>query len=181
VNYKSGYADGINNWVGKFSNQSYKYFARHDSGKPIDYTFNSLGYRGPEHHAHPDISVFGSSFSFGVGLAYNQCWHQLLGDLQVNTYTTAGFLVSNNDIIDHYKKVSVKSGITIIQLREFKYNKENFLLPNHGFYFVIDEIKHSHIPTLTWSSFIDRAEDDTHPGPNTHLQWSKIIKKMFNM
>lgn len=181
MNYNSGYADGINDWIGKFSNQSFSYFARHKSGLPIDYTFNSLGYRGPEHHRYPDISIFGSSFSFGVGLEHSRCWHQMLGNYRVNSYATAGFLVSNNDIVDHYKKVSVDSGITIVQLREFKHNKENFLLTDHGFYFVIDEVKHSHIPTFTWSSWADRAEDNVHPGTNTHIIWSTIIKKMFNL
>jgi hypothetical protein len=181
MKYDSGYADCVENWVGKFSNRQFEYFARHNSGRVIDYKFNSLGYRGPEHHKHPDISIFGSSFSFGIGIEHSQCWHQLLGNYRVNSYAIAGFLITNNDIVDHHRTTSINTGITIIQLREFKYNKSNFVLPDTEFCFLIDEFKHAIIPTFKWSSIIDKAEDGVHPGPNTHLVWSKIIKKMCNL
>ena len=100
-------------WIGKYTNKKFKYFAKHQSGLPIEYNFNSTGYRGPDHSATPDISVFGSSFSFGVGIEFNQCWHQLLGKYQINCYAPAGILMTNNDIIKHYQSTPIVSGIVI--------------------------------------------------------------------
>ena len=93
-NYDSGFVATYQAWIGKYANCSFKYFARHKEGRPINYQFNSLGYRGPEHYNDPDISVFGSSFSFGVGVEFTECWHQQLGNYRINLYAPAGFLVT---------------------------------------------------------------------------------------
>ena len=81
----------------------------------ITYKFNSLGYRGNEHCSDPEISVFGSSFSFGVGIEFDHCWHQQLGNYRVNCYSPAGFLVTNNAIIDQYQHAKISTGIIILQ------------------------------------------------------------------
>jgi hypothetical protein len=179
--YESGASNSYQAWLGKYSNESFDYFARHKTGSPKKYKFNSLGYRGHEHHANPDISVFGSSFSFGVGIEFDQCWHQNLGNYRVNCYSPAGFLVTNNDIIDHYACSNISSGIVILQLREFKYNIKDVIIPKNTLCFVVDEYKRSDILSLPYSSFVDKAEDQTHPGPKTHKLWAQIIKKKFNL
>lgn len=180
MNYEPGKVDHFNDWIGKFANCQFDYFGRHKSGRPVNYSFNSLGYRGPEHWDSPDISIFGSSFSFGIGIDYNQCWHQLLGDYRVNCYAPAGFLVTNNDIINHYNMVKPK-GRVILQFREFKYNTDVLTIPSGVDYFIIDEQVASGHPGFSYSSFLDRAEDDTHPGPNTHILWAKILKRAYKL
>lgn len=179
--YDSGFVSSYQNWIGKYANCSFKYFARHKEGRQIDYQFNSLGFRGPEHHSNPDISVFGSSFSFGVGLEFNKCWHQQLGNYRVNCYAPAGFLVTNNDIIDHYQRANITVGIVILQLREFEYNIQPIEIPKNVKCFVVDQMQHNNLFGFDYSSFIDRAEDQTHPGPLTHQQWAKEIKIAFNL
>lgn len=179
--YDNGYVKNYREWIGKYANSYFDHFARHNSGKSIDYHFNSLGYRGPEHFETPDISVFGSSFSFGVGIDFSCCWHQQLGNYQVNCYAPAGFLVTNEDIIEHCHRTKVESGIVILQLREFRYNKSIIHIPNNIPVFVIDEHTHHDILTFTWSSFVDKAEDNTHPGCETHKLWSQKIKQQFSL
>ena len=179
--YDTGYASSYQDWLGKYTNCSFDYFARHREGRPIVYEFNSLGYRGNDHHSNPDISVFGSSFSFGVGIEFNQCWHQQLGDYRINCYAPAGFLVTNNDIIDHYYRADVLGGIVILQFREFKYNTAPITVPTNTKCFVVDENCHSELFGFDYDSFIDTAEDKTHPGPETHKQWAIKIKKQFNL
>jgi len=181
MTYHSGFSDSYWDWIGKFSNHRYDYFARHNQGRPIDYTFNSKGYRGPEHHDTPDISVFGSSFSFGVGIEFNKCWHQNLGDYRVNCYAPAGILVTNNDIIEHYRRTEIKSEKVILQLREFRYNTFEIQIPHETICFVVDEMLHPNILNFPWASWVDRAEDNTHPGPQTHQIWALEIKKTFKL
>lgn len=179
--YESGYAESMQQWSGKYAHCHFDYFARHKHGTAICYDFNSRGYRGPEHWTNPDISVFGSSFSFGVGIEYHQCWHQLLGAYRVNCYAAAGFLITNNDIIQHYHDRNINLGMVILQLREFRYNTQDLTIPDAVNCFVIDELVHSHILTLPWSSFVDKAADEVHPGPLTHQSWAKTIKNAFNL
>ena len=179
--YSSGHVSSYTDWIGKYANKKFSYFARHDSDNPINYEFNSLGYRGPEHVADPDISVFGSSFSFGVGIEYSECWHQQLGTDKVNCYAPAGFLVTNDDIISHYLNTKISSGKVILQLREFKYNRDTLTIPTSPLVFAIDEYKHTTIPTLTYESFLDKAEDNVHPGKNTHKKWASILKTILNL
>jgi hypothetical protein len=183
MNYDRGYVDNFWDWPGRYANRCFDYFARHNSGRPILYEFNSQGYRGPEHSASPDISVFGSSFSFGVGIEYAECWHQQLGNYQVNCYAPAGFLVTNNDIIDHWNqtKETIKTGIVILQLREFVYNKSPIEIPNSVHCFVIDQYQHPDLFGFDYESFADHAEDATHPGAKTHKLWSQQIKTRFNL
>ncbi len=180
-NYESGFVDSYWKWQGRYANKSYEYFGRHEQGRPIQYRFNSLGYRGPEHHDNPDISVFGSSFSFGVGIDYDQCWHQHLGNYRVNCYASAGFVATNNDIIEHYLRTPISSGKVILQLREFNYNTAPVVVPDNLLCFVIDSYKHDDLLGFTWSGFLDKAEDQTHPGPKTHKTWAYIIKNKFNL
>jgi hypothetical protein len=180
LNYNSGYAKTYLDWIGTYSNCSFEYFARHRSGDPKQYKFNSQGYRGPDHVTDPDISIFGSSFSFGVGIEFDQCWHQHLGNYKINCYAPAGFLVTNNDIINHYNSTK-PAGITILQLREFKYNTQDLDIPQDTFCFVIDEVTPIGFIGFSYNSFVDKAEDQTHPGPETHLKWAKIIKRMLNL
>ena len=179
--YNTGYAKSYQAWLGKYANCSFEYFAKHKEGKPVAYKFNSLGYRDNEHYSYPDISVFGSSFSFGVGIEFAKCWHQQLGDYRINCYAPAGFLVTNNDIIDHYCKANILSGIVILQFREFKYNTALLYIPNNVKCFVIDETNHSELFGFDYDSFVDKAEDNTHPGPETHKQWAIKIKKKFDL
>ena len=180
-NYNSGYAPRYESWIGTYANCQYDYFARHEHGKPVNYKFNSLGYRGYEHYSNPEISVFGSSFSFGVGIEFDQCWHQLLGSYQVNCYAPAGFLMRNNDIIDHYHQYKISSGLVILQFREFKYNTAPLVIPSGVRCFVVDETAHSDLFGFDYDSMVDQAEDNIHPGPETHRQWAKQIKKMFSL
>ena len=180
-NYNSGAQPSYQAWLGKYANCTFDYFARHTDGVPIQYKFNSLGYRGYEHHAEPDISVFGSSFSFGVGVEFDQCWHQQLGNYRVNCYSPAGFLVTNNDIINHYKQTNISTGIVILQLREFRYNVADINIPKNVLCFVVDEHLYPGLLNLSWSSFVDKAHDQTHPGPETHKLWAQTIKKTFNL
>lgn len=180
-NYESGSVKSYLEWPGKYANKSFKYFARHKEGNPKQYKFNSLGYRGPEHHDSPDISVFGSSFSFGVGIDFEQCWHQQLGDYKVNCYAPAGFAVTNNDIIEHYLRTPIASGRVILQLREFNYNTGPIEIPPEVLCFVIDSHRHEDLFGFSWSSFVDKAEDLTHPGPKTHKTWAYLIKNKFNL
>ena len=179
--YNTGYVSSWQDWIGKYANCSFDYFARHNSGRPISYKFNSLGYRGGEHYSNPEISVFGSSFSFGVGIEFNNCWHQQLGDYRVNCYSPAGFLVTNNNVIDHYQCADITSGIVILQFREFKYNTLPIIIPDNVKCFVIDEVSHDDLFGFNYDNFIDKAEDNTHPGPETHKQWAMQIKKKFNL
>ena len=72
----NGYAKCWSEWVGKYANCHFDYFARHQSGPMIDYDFNSLGYRGAEHWTDPDINIFGSSF--GVGVTHEECWQDVV-------------------------------------------------------------------------------------------------------
>jgi hypothetical protein len=180
-NYNSGFQSSYQAWIGKYTNCTFDYFARHNDGVPVKYQFNSLGYRGHEHCANPDISVFGSSFSFGVGIEFDQCWHQQLGNYRVNCYSPAGFLVTNNDIIDHYNHTDISTGIVILQLREFRYNINDINIPENVLCFVVDECPQPGLLSLPWSSFVDKAHDQTHPGPKTHKLWAQIIKKKFNL
>jgi hypothetical protein len=179
MSYQSGFVHSYTQWIGKYSSKEYDYFAKHTSGNKINYKFNSIGYRGPEHYSTPDISVFGSSFSFGVGLEFNQCWHQQLGDYKINCYATAGFLMTNDDIIDHYKQVN-PPGQVILQLRESKYNRATLTLPDTKV-FIIDEYTHPLIFSLTYATIIDKAEDQTHPGIKTHQTWATALKNKFNL
>lgn len=180
-NYNDGTAPSYQAWLGKYANCSYDYFARHSGGQPIEYKFNSGGYRGPEHHKSPDISVFGSSFSFGVGIKFDQCWHQLLGNYKINCYAPAGILVTNNHIIDHYHQAQITSGIVILQFREFKYNTSDITIPAGPRCFVVDQYSHPNLFGFDYQSFVDKAEDHTHPGPDTHKIWATTIKKTFNL
>jgi hypothetical protein len=179
--YDSGLVRSYWEWIGKYAGKSFDYFARHKQGRPINYKFNRLGYRGPEHHVAPDITVFGSSFSFGVGIEFDQCWHQQLGNYLVNCYAPAGFAVTNNNIIDHYHQANIQTGVVILQLREFSYNTAPIIIPNNVKCFVIDSYPHDNLFGFVWESFIDKAEDNTHPGPLTHALWATKIKKMFNL
>lgn len=178
--YESGFVESYQDWPGKYANCWFNYFARHKDGKPITYKFNSQGYRGPEHVSSPDISVFGSSFSFGVGIDFDQCWHQQLGNYKINCYAPAGFLVTNNDIVDHYNQIQPQ-GTVILQLREFKYNTQELHIPQSVCCFVIDETVPPGFNGFSYNSFVDKAEDQTHPGPKTHQTWAKIIKRMLNL
>lgn len=178
--YDSGHAANYQAWIGRYANSRFQYFARHRQGRTLDYSFNSQGYRGPEHHADPDITIFGSSFSFGVGLAFEQCWHQLLGAYRINCVAPAGFLVTNDDIIAHYHAVSPKSKV-ILQLREHRYDRGRITLPRDVMVFAVDETAWPDVLTFTWSSFLDKAEDGVHPGPKTHESWSQTIKTTFNL
>ena len=179
--YDSGFVSSYQDWIGKYANQTFKYFARHKEGSPIEYQFNSIGYRGPEHYTDPEISVFGSSFSFGVGVEFSNCWHQLLGNYRVNLYAPAGFLVTNNDIIEHYQQTKINTGIVILQLREFEYNVAPFEIPTDVKCFVVDQTHHDNLFGFDYASFVDKAEDQTHPGPLTHQQWATEIKTKFNL
>lgn len=179
--YDTGHASSYYDWVGKYANCSFDYFAKHQDGHPISYQFNSLGFRGYEHYPNPDISIFGSSFSFGVGIEFNQCWHQQLGDYQINCYAPAGFLVTNNSIIDYYNQTKILSGIVILQFREFKYNTSQIVIPDNVKCFVIDENYHDELFGFTYESFVDKAQDKKHPGPKTHKQWAIKIKNQFKL
>lgn len=178
--YDSGAAKSYQQWIGKYANCDFDYFARHRAGQPVKYQFNSKGWRGPEHYEYADIYVFGSSFSFGVGMDWSQCWHQQLGNYRVNCYAPAGFLVTNNDIIDYYKQLN-PSAIIILQLREFEYNVAPIDVPENIHCFVVDKVVPQNFVGFRYSTFVDHANDQTHPGPRTHQLWSKIIKKMFNL
>lgn len=180
-NYESGFVSSYWDWPGKYANKNFEYFAKHQEGRPIHYQFNSLGYRGPEHYAEPDISVFGSSFSFGVGVDFDQCWHQQLGNYRVNCYAPAGFAVTNNNIIEHFHRTNISTGKAILQLREFKYNTGSLIIPQGVVCFVVDEHRHNDLFGFSWASFVDKAEDHTHPGEKTHKIWAHQIKKKFNL
>ncbi len=180
-NYNSGYTPTYIEWLGKYSNCEFDYFARHKDGKSKRYRFNGLGYRGPEHWPDPDISVFGSSFSFGVGMEFSQCWHQLLGNYKVNCYAPAGIPVRNEDIIDHYHRANISSGIVILQLREFSYSLRPFEIPKEPLVFVVDSYLHDDLFGFYYDDFEDKAEDNTHPGPLTHAQWAKALKIKYNL
>jgi hypothetical protein len=69
----------------------------------------------------------------------------------------------------------------ILQFREFKYNTAPITLPKNIKCFVVDENCHSELFGFDYDSFIDTAEDKTHPGPETHKQWAIKIKKQFNL
>jgi hypothetical protein len=104
-----------------------------------------------------------------------------LGNYRVNCYAPAGFLVTNNDIIDHYKQTKINTGTVILQFREFKYNITDIIVPENVLCFVVDENTHPELLTFSWASFVDKAYDQTHPGPLTHKLWAQIIKKKFNL
>lgn len=178
--YTNGNASSYRDWVGKYANCKFDYFARHDKGKPIKYHFNNHGYRGPEPYAQPDITIFGSSFSFGVGIEYDQCWHQLLGNYRINCFSPAGFLVTNDDIIDNYQ-THCPQGRVILQLREYRYNRSHLDIPGNVMVFAVDESAWPGVLTFTWSSFVDKGEDGLHPGTKTHKLWAQIIKKKFDL
>lgn len=171
----------VNAWTEQNKNKTYSYFGHHVNGIPIEYAFNQLGYRG-KFYNNPDISVFGSSFSFGVGIDYKNCWHQQLGDYKVNCYAIAGWLINNNQILEHYRMLQHQHnlGKVIIQLREFKYNIKLLDLPDCNI-FCIDEQKNNKIPTFVYSSFLDYALDNIHPGPVTHKKWAETLKNRWNL
>jgi hypothetical protein len=171
----------IGNWATQFINHRCHYFARHSQGEAVEYNFNSRGFRGPEFYNDPDISVIGSSFSFGVGLDWSQCWHQNLGNYRVNCYSAAGVLVTNNDILEYYYQTQPK-GIVILQFREQQYDRAPWAVPTNTKNFIIEPSgKHDTIPTFTYGSFLDRSWDAVHPGQKTHRLWSKWIKTLFNL
>mgnify|MGYP001026422634 CR=1 FL=1 len=171
----------VDTWTEQNKNKNYNYFGRHTSGDPIDYSFNYLGYRG-KFYTDPDISIFGSSFSFGIGLNYNDCWHQNLGEYKVNCYAVAGWLINNNQILENYQKIKNQQniGTAIIQLREFKYNTKELDLPNCNI-FCIDQQKNNNVMTFRYSSFLDLALDNLHPGTRTHKQWAMILKNLWKL
>ena len=171
----------VDTWREKNKNKNYSYFGWHTSGEPVNYNFNHMGYRG-KFYENPDISVFGSSFSFGIGIDYCDCWHQNLGDYKVNCYAVAGWLINNNQIIENYKKHLQQGypGKTIIQLREFEYNTGALDLPKCDIV-CIDKQNNNVGIHLGYSSFIDFALDNKHPGAKTHKRWAKILKKIWNL
>lgn len=169
-------------WLGRFANQSMCYFGHHDKGRPIQYRFNSQGYRGPEHHPTPDLAIFGSSFSFGVGIEWHQCWHQQLGDYRVNCYAVAGFLAVNHDIIRHCLATNHNAGRVILQLRESRYDRSHIPIPQDIFCFAVDEHEQQGMLTFTWAEWKDDlAEDGKHPGANTHKQWANKIRTVLDL
>lgn len=180
MTWNSGHADSYQQWVGKYANLECDYFARHSTGNPIRYTFNNEGFRGPKFHKEPDISIFGSSFSFGVGIEWDQCWHQQLRDYKVNCYAPAGFAVRNSDILEYYNIIQ-PAGITILQFREIQYDIKSWEPPGSTFNFIIEKHHHPTLRTLTYDTFIDKANDGVHPGKKTHQQWAKWIIQQFNL
>jgi hypothetical protein len=50
----------------------------YDSTNTVEYSFNSLGYRGTEFTATDPILILGNSISFGIGLPYSQTFGSLL-------------------------------------------------------------------------------------------------------
>lgn len=173
----------LDTWIGHYSNQRHVYFARHHSGKHIDYSFNSSGFRGPE-FTNADITIFGSSFTFGVGLPWEDTWHQQLAYMTnktVNVYSIAGYGISNNELIELYNRFKTNSRV-ILQLREDAYSSGAYTIPSDIMAFKIEEnTKDSRCLTFTWKGFVDRAEDQTHPGPKTHYMWAKVLKKIWNL
>jgi len=89
--------------------------------------------------------------------------------------------VTNNDNIENYACSNISIGIVILQLREFKYNIRDIDIPKNILCVVVDEHEHPGILSLPYWSFVDKAEDQTHPGPDTHQLWAQKIKKMFNL
>lgn len=173
----------LDTWIGHYSNQHLYYFGRHFNGKPISYKFNSLGFRGPE-FVDADITIVGSSFTFGVGLAWEDTWHQQLAYMTnktVNVYSIAGYGISNNELIELYARFKSNKQ-AIIQLREETYSTADYTIPSDTFVFRIEESqKDVQCPTFTWSGFVDHAEDGVHPGPKTHVKWAKLIAKIWNL
>jgi hypothetical protein len=55
------------------------------------------------------------------------------------------------------------------------------IIPDNVKCFVIDEVSHDDLFGFNYDNFIDKAEDNTHPGPETHKQWAMQIKKKFNL
>lgn len=177
--YLSGCVSEYREWIGKYANQTCSYFAKHTHGASRHYQFNSLGFRGPEFYIDPDIIVVGSSFSFGVGIEFEQCWHQLLGNLRVNCYATAGFIMTNNDILDLAASITDNSARMILQLRESCYNRAKLDLPLSTDCFAIDQQPIPNMFTLGYDTVIDHAEDGIHPGPLTHQSWAKTLRHKF--
>lgn len=169
-------------WIGLNANSTVNYFARHVNGTPVEYKFNSLGFRGPEFYADPDITVFGSSFTFGVGLDWDKTWHQLLGDYRINCYAAAGWAVSNDQLVDLFNRFTPATGISIIQFREEKYTRHTYKIPKGPLCFKIEDAgKDPRMPTFSYTSICDQAADMCHPGPKTHKVWATLLKKMWNL
>lgn len=178
MKYATGHVKDYREWPGRYANQTFTHFAKHHQGRPITYDFNSQGFRGPEFHDKPDLTVIGSSFSFGVGIQFCQCWHQLLGNLRVNCYATAGFPVNNHDLLDLALTVAPTTGRLVIQFRESEYGTVPTPLPQADC-FTIDHDSWSDLFTLEYDSIQDRAEDGIHPGPLTHQSWARTLKDKF--
>ena len=176
----SGHASSYQNWPELHRNLRCQYFARHHDGESCDYQFNSQGFRGPEFHRNPDIVIIGSSFSFGVGLKWEECWHQNLGNYRINCYAFAGFAMTNNDILDFYHGLSPQTK-TILQFREYSYDTDVWEPPKDTWNFIVDQHPRNDILCFDWQSWLDRARDRTHPGPLTHKSWTNTIKKTWNL
>jgi hypothetical protein len=173
----------LDTWIGHFSNQTHNYFGRHTEGRPVVYNFNSKGFRGPE-FIDADITVFGSSFSFGVGLEWTDTWHQQLARMTnktVNVYSIAGYGIENQELIELYTRYTPTNQV-ILQLREEAYSTKKYTIPENILVFKIEEDKKdTQCPTFTWASFADHAEDKIHPGVITHSNWAKILIKIWNL
>lgn len=173
-------------WCQEHRGKQYQYFGKHTDGRPVSYSFNELGFRGPKFHTDPDVVVYGSSFSFGIGLEWEQSWHQQIArikNIKVNCYAGAGFAVTNNDIVDLFQAYPPQNtSKVILQLREEEYTTAPYNLPPGIMAFKVDkEVKDKVVPTFLWRSFVDKAADGIHPGPRTHLNWAIILSKLWNL
>jgi len=66
--------------------------------EPFTYSFNSLGFRGPEFTDEPCLVTLGCSLTFGIGLPYDSTWAVLLAkklDLKLVNLGVGG---TSNDV-----------------------------------------------------------------------------------
>jgi hypothetical protein len=79
----------------------------HDLGfvnNPIEYRFNSHGFRTAEFDQKFDMVCFGCSFTMGTGVHANNCWPEQLQDFTGLNIANLGHAGSSNDTVFRFAK-----------------------------------------------------------------------------
>lgn len=91
----------------KFRNSTITNFS-YDNDNNVEYSFNSLGYRGPEFIEKNPIIILGNTLSFGLGIDYNSTYGSIINknlNYPVYNFSFGGVIHTNFDQLDLFKKI----------------------------------------------------------------------------
>lgn len=140
----------------------------YDQTKQIQYSFNSLGFRGPEFKFEDPILLLGGSIAFGIGIPFPQTFGNIIEkkiSYQVYNLAWGGYAHTNHEQLDFFKRIldSVTPRYVIWQI-----NNLNRVRDNSG---TVSFDNNKKLVVELFYDFYTQAKQVLNEIPHTFIHW----------